>query len=92
LKKLKLKSCEEATQLLNAIAIEFANGLPMLEVLEIGCPDTNMRGQMPAEYVQALEALLNSFTGLKGLHIDYDGLGQMVYTDCITRHAVTLKD
>jgi hypothetical protein len=46
---------------------------------------------MPAEYVQALEALLNSFTGLKGLYIDYDALSDMVQTDCITRHAATLE-
>jgi hypothetical protein len=94
LKKLRIKYCILATNLINAIANEFVNSTqaPLLEVLETGYPDDDFRGQHADEYeyIQALEAPLNSFTGLKGLSLDYTSQ-DMVHTDCIIRHAATLE-
>jgi hypothetical protein len=88
---MRIKDCILDLPLLQVIANDFTTGSAMLQVLDIGDSDEGLRGQQPAQYIQALEALLKSFIGLKGLYIDYDALPRMVHKDCITRHAATLE-
>jgi hypothetical protein len=90
-KKLRLKGCTLDASFHDAIAFEFFMVGAMLEVLDIGSPYVNFRGQQSVEYMLALEALLDSFTGLKGLYIDYDALPRMVHVDCIIGHAAILE-
>jgi hypothetical protein len=90
LETLRIKHCNGEDVFLSMIVSIFEQHESRLEILEIGAPDPRADPYTYA-YVNNVERLLSSFTGLKELYIDFGGLTGAVRGHRIARHAATLE-